>query len=615
MNSYIKKICNITIMMICCMMFFGCGKSGNDVKEVAGLYKVLEFVQDGEEIEGFKELFEHGVFIYFELNEDGTGCMNTAGNKTSFTWDNKELKFGENSVDKVQYVYNSGIINGDTDHYKIILQKCNDEEVSYYNKTGGEVDYDALVSSMAEAEGIYLNDNNKEDVTSGESDPEEAGEAQVSDVTDAEEDQSERPFFLPDLSSGPHDDQGFYEIDTYEESGAVYTQDDLYNAGITFDMMLKSDGTGYAHFLGEKYELSWLDGMIVVAVDDDTQELSYSVADNGGTKQITITDDISTMTFDYIKEADDTGSGSVKAEASAEAGNDSSEDFASSTSAEADGSANEDSDAAKTPAPAGVPNGDGLVSDEELQKFYVWLDKVKTGIFQTTYEEVVDFVGVDGEFDKEEYVDSTKENRRYYLWTAKDNEYHTVYINFAEIEDKPGTFRVVGFNSSGFSSTEAADKYLEEVKAMEADKSRDAAANATMKEFSVTIETWNNKGEPVTFITEIPESGWSYDEGNKYLVEADDPKTWGAGFMKFQVAEDLEFFDKYKDKWENYQDIDDRVIGGVTMKGRTYKSTGYDWTQYVGTLDDGRAISIGMVRLDTSEGTMTDKILNSMSFK
>ena len=74
-------------------------------------------------------------------------------------------------------------------------------------------------------------------------------------------------------------------------------------------------------------------------------------------------------------------------------------------------------------------------------------------------------------------------------------------------------------------------------------------------------------------------------------------------------------FDQHKDSFENYKDIDDREIGGVKMKGRTYKNIGYEWTEYIAQISDGKAVSIGIVRVDISEGTMGDKILNSISFK
>ena len=69
------------------------------------------------------------------------------------------------------------------------------------------------------------------------------------------------------------------------------------------------------------------------------------------------------------------------------------------------------------------------------------------------------------------------------------------------------------------------------------------------------------------------------------------------------------------DSFKNYKDIEDRVIGGITFRGRTYKYIGYEWIQYIAQLDDNRALSIGLRNMDCVPGTMPDIILNNMTFK
>lgn len=119
----------------------------------------------------------------------------------------------------------------------------------------------------------------------------------------------------------------------------------------------------------------------------------------------------------------------------------------------------------------------------------------------------------------------------------------------------------------------------------------------------------------VKIMTKIPVSGWSYDEGKRCLVENDDPTAFGAGAIQFKVRENVEKFDFYKDDFENYQDMEDRVIGGITFRGRTYRNIGYDWIQYITQLDDGRALSIGLRNMDCVPGTKPDIILNDMTFQ
>lgn len=220
---------------------------------------------------------------------------------------------------------------------------------------------------------------------------------------------------------------------------------------------------------------------------------------------------------------------------------------------------------------------------------------------------------MDGEFDREEYSDHMKRNQRYYKWISKDDSSHFIYVNFAE--ENPGVFTVSAYNTSGFSGKEAIEKYLDTVKAEAAEADKAATANTKMKDFSVTVAQFAHDDVAVKIITKIPESGWSYDEGKKCLVENNDPTAFGAGAIRFEVRANVADFDYYKDDFENYQDIDDRVIGGITFHGRTYKRIGYDWIEYVAQIDDGRALSIGLTKLECVPGTMPDIILSGMTIK
>ena len=275
------------------------------------------------------------------------------------------------------------------------------------------------------------------------------------------------------------------------------------------------------------------------------------------------------------------------------------------------GSAN--TDAAITTSSANVPGGDGIVTEEQVQMGYVWMNEVNNNIFYTTYEEVASYFGVEGEFVKEEYSDHMKANYRYYKWVSSENSSHFLYVNFKE--ETPGVYKVSAFNTSGFSGTEAMDKYLDIVKANAAEANKAAAANATMKDFSAVITMFAHDEVSVTIKTIIPDSGWSYDERGECLVENEDPNAFGAGAIRFEVRENVEKFDFYKDDFEDYQDIEDRVIGGITFHGRTYKNIGYEWIEYIAQIDDNRALSIGLTNMDCVPGTMQDIILNNISIQ
>ena len=278
-----------------------------------------------------------------------------------------------------------------------------------------------------------------------------------------------------------------------------------------------------------------------------------------------------------------------------------------------DSAGSSNKDAAITTSSANVPGGDGIVTEEQVQMGYVWMNKVNNNIFDTTYEEVASYFGVEGEFVKEEYSDHMKANYRYYKWISSENSSHFLYVNFKE--ETPGVYEVSAFNTSGFSGTEAMDKYLDIVKANAAEANKAAAANATMKDFSAVITMFAHDEVSVTIKTTIPDSGWSYDERGKCLVENEDPNAFGAGAIRFDVRENVEKFDFYKDDFEDYQDIEDRVIGGITFHGRTYKKIGYEWIEYIAQIDDNRALSIGLTDMDCVPGTMPDIILNNISIQ
>ena len=270
-------------------------------------------------------------------------------------------------------------------------------------------------------------------------------------------------------------------------------------------------------------------------------------------------------------------------------------------------------DAPAAPTAANVSGGDGIVTEEQVQKGYVLMNEVNKNIFDATYDDIVAYFGVEGQFVKEEYSDHMKANYRYYKWISEDDDSHFIYVNF--MENESGVYTVSAYNTSGFSGTEAIEKYLDIVKAEAAEANKAASANAEMKDFSVEIAQFAKDDVVVKVMTKIPVSGWSYDEGKRCLVDNDDPTAFGAGAIRFEVKENVEKFDYYKDNFENYQDIEDRVIGGITFHGRTYRNIGYDWIEYVAQLDDNRALSIGLRNMDCVPGTMPDIILNNMTFQ
>ena len=348
--------------------------------------------------------------------------------------------------------------------------------------------------------------------------------------------------------------------------------DEVYDEGESY-IELKSDGKGEFCLGGDATDIKWTlesDGAFKLTRDD--------MESNGTLKDglITLTDLWgNNVTITFVKE---------------------------------DGESSQGGDSGKD-----APSGTGIVTEEQVQKGYVWMNEVNNNIFETTYEEMVDYFGVDGLFVKEEYSDHMKQNYRYYKWISKDDDSHFVYVNFAEKE--PGVFTVSAYNTSGFSGTEAIEKYLDTVKAEAAEADKASVASEGTKDFSATVTQFAHDDVQVKITTKIPKSGWSYDEDADCLVENDDPSAFGAGAIRFEVNAKVEDFDHYKDSFENYQEIADREISGITFQGRTYKYIGYDWIEYVAQIDDGRALSIGLTDIECVPGTAPDVILNSMTIK
>ena len=277
----------------------------------------------------------------------------------------------------------------------------------------------------------------------------------------------------------------------------------------------------------------------------------------------------------------------------------------------------EETTAAETAAaPAGAEGGEGIISDEAVKKGYVYLDEIlDSKAFDMTYEDLVEYFGAEGQFDKEEYSEHMKANYRYYKWISDQDPNTFIYIN---LKEKDGVYKVSGFNSSGFTATQAKDEYLAVLQEEEKEKSKAAAANMKMNDVTMELKTFGSGGTPLDVKVQIPEKEWSQEVKNgtgKIYNTEDLSKTFGVGFIQLKVDKDIAKFDFYKDKFENYKEIEPRVIGGVEMQGRTYKNIGYEWTEYIGQANDELAISIGIVRVDIDEGTLGDKILDSISFE
>ncbi len=559
----------------------------------AGRYEIYEYEGNGTKVT-HEMLVQAGMGdTYLELYEDGTGEFNLFQTIMEVTW-----KPGIVTVyGTTNYTYE---IEGDT----MILDMVG---IKYtMRKTGAAI----AASSDNGADDQESGSLSTDSIDKDSSNTDAAGDGSKEGV-DANTDSGNETAvwnglytkFVGDSDDARNTDDSF-TLELYPDGTGVHHRDDL-----DIDVKWSRDGDEFTMtetFIGTiDYTGNIKDGQLHLFNGDpeDIWTCEYVYEQAGGVKP-----DAGENASEPSEGAD---SGEAASESAAVEETDavaaSAEDVSSGNASTADEAAQE----ASAGRPEGVPGGDGIVSEEMVQRAYVWLNKVNKDPFNTTYEDLAAFFGVEGEFDKEEYSEHMGVNKRYYKWISEDDNTHFLYVNFDEKEE--GVYKVSSYNTSGFLGSEATEKYLEVLQneAREADKA--AAATMSLKDFSVEIHPFGQHDDVVTLSMGIPESGWAYDESRDHLVENEDVNTFGAGFIAFKLEDKVEDFDFYKDKFENYAEIEDRVIGGVTFKGRTYKNIGYEWTEYIAQIDDAHALSVGAVRVDLSEGTIGDRILDSLT--
>ena len=85
-----------------------------------------------------------------------------------------------------------------------------------------------------------------------------------------------------------------------------------------------------------------------------------------------------------------------------------------------------------------------------------------------------------------------------------------------------------------------------------------------------------------------------------------------AGFLQFELKENMDKIDFYKDQFENLKEIDSRTIGGIEMQGRTYKTVGMEWIEYYGELPSGIWVTCKISRTSIEPGSEGSAILDSV---
>jgi len=143
-----------------------------------------------------------------------------------------------------------------------------------------------------------------------------------------------------------------------------------------------------------------------------------------------------------------------------------------------------------------------------------------------------------------------------------------------------------------------------------------AAPSGAVVEHTVTIDEFmTNKMADFSFA--IPESGWVVDVPSRtlylYNVPTKEDAYSNSPRIQFELKENLDKIDFYKDQFENLKEIAPRTISGIEMAGRTYKQHGMEWIEYYGELPNGIWVTVKISRTSIEPGSEGSAILDSVS--
>jgi len=244
--------------------------------------------------------------------------------------------------------------------------------------------------------------------------------------------------------------------------------------------------------------------------------------------------------------------------------------------------------------------GDGLMPYDQVLRLIKWIDE---GYYKNkTYDEIVAFTGVEGLDKGHKDTSMTALGDHYFDWIADSDRTHYIHVCFRGRDDS-GRFEACQWNTSGFKSSEWESVSLTDW--LIASACRDTAQT------SLQIQRFSNP--EVTVTAQMPVSGWrTRVSSNTAYFYNDRGESNNDPRIEICTYDDPAMFDFYLAQYENVQPIGSRVIAGVEMKGRTYHTTGWDWTEYSAQLTDKVSICVKYNRLDCSAGTEGGALIDSL---
>lgn len=135
---------------------------------------------------------------------------------------------------------------------------------------------------------------------------------------------------------------------------------------------------------------------------------------------------------------------------------------------------------------------------------------------------------------------------------------------------------------------------------------------------SYQVEEWASHAVTTVNFT-LPESMWVVNPQVNtlyvYNVESLDVAHSASPRIQFEVKENMEMVDSYVKDMTELAELDTRTIGGIDMKGRSYKLWGMVWTEYYGELPNGFWMTVRISKTSVDAGSEGSAILDSVTFE
>ena len=157
-------------------------------------------------------------------------------------------------------------------------------------------------------------------------------------------------------------------------------------------------------------------------------------------------------------------------------------------------------------------------------------------------------------------------------------------------------------------------------------KKDDSTSTAATKVEESNVKTISDTLNGITVSAEYPKQLWYaetipglsmriYNVPTEKDVGSNSPQIG----IRIEKGSNFDYFNLHLKNFEGLKNISNKTIGGIDMKGRTYKNYGMEWTEYLGKIDEEHVVSIiisidegSYVNIEDGEGK---EIIDSIKFE